>query len=468
MSTPVLWILAPAGLGLVLYLLRSRERLAHLLGTGAALFLALLAWQLPIDELISLGPWSIRLADTLEVLGRRFVLDDASRPLLIFVYLSVGLWFGAARAAHTSRLFVPAGMVMAALLVAALAVEPFLYAALLMVMAVMVSVPLLSPPGHPTGRGVLRYLTFMVLGMPFMLFAGWLIEGSDAGPLNPELLLPAAMLLALGFAFFAAVFPFHSWVPVLAEEAHPYAAGFVFFLLPGVVSLFGLEFYTRYAWLNTTPIIFAVLRTMGVLMVVIGGVWAAFQRNLPRMLGFTVMVETGLSLLALSLPVGAGSGRIETFVGLLLPRGVSLAVWALALTLIREHTGGELYFRNVQGLVKRLPAASAGLLLGHFSLAGFPMLAGFPIQVALETRLAAESLPVALLVLAGHAGLLACGIRTMGVLVNGRDEEPWRFQENGGQIALLAIGSLAILLLGLLPQWFMPALMELANRFAGV
>lgn len=463
MSTPVLWILFPAVLGGLLYLLRDRESLTQALGIATAVLLALLARLLPVDDALQLGPWTLEIADRLEVLGRRFVLGEPARPLLFFIYTSISLWFGASRAAHTSRLFVPSGLIMAALLVAALAVEPFLYAALLLVLAAMISVPLLSPPGKPTGRGVLRYLSFQMLGLPFLLFAGWIIEGSAAGAQNPELLMPAAVLLALGFAFFSGIFPFHAWVPMLAQETHPYAAGFVLFLLPGAVALFGLEFFSSYPWLNNVEAVFDILQFMGIIMVVFGGVWAAFQRNLARMFGFAILVEIGLSLVALSLPSTAESGRIEIYLGLLLPRGVSIAVWALSLTLLKDKTGG-LYFRHVEGAARRLPIASAGLLLGHFSLAGFPLLAGFPIHLALGMKLAAGSLPAALLVLVGHAGLLACGLRTLGVLVTGPEEEgpAWQIGETRGQLVLLALGIASILLIGLLPQWFLPDLLELS------
>ena len=96
---------------------------------------------------------------------------------------------------------------MIALLVAALAVEPFLFSALLIEMAVLVSVPLLSPPGHPVGKGVLRYLIFQTLAMPFILFAGWVFGGVEINPADTQLLVQSVVLMGFGFAFWLAVFP---------------------------------------------------------------------------------------------------------------------------------------------------------------------------------------------------------------------------------------------------------------------
>lgn len=470
MSTPVVWILFPLGLAIALYLIRRWQGVVQILGILVTLILAGLAWRLPIGQPLPLGPLAgpagLELADTLTVLGRRFVLGETARPVLIFVYLGLAFWFGGARLARADRLFIPAGLAVAALLVAALAVEPFLYAALLIVIAALVCVPLLSPPGHPTGRGVLRFLVFQLMGMPFLLFAGWLISSLEAAPATRTLLTQITVLLGLGFAFFSAIFPFHTWIPMLAEESNPYAAAFVFFLLPGVVSLFGLEFLTRYTWLGSEPLVSDVLRFMGAWMVVIGGVLCAFQRNLARMFGFAVIFEIGLSLLALSLASSALGARLEIFFGLLLPRGIGLATWALALSILLSRHG-SLTFSAVFGSGRRMPIAAAALLLAHFSFAGFPLLAGFPVQIALWEALAGQSLPTALLSLLGTAGLLAGGLRCMAVLFTGPEDRSWEITESAGQSALLVTALLVIFALGLLPQWFLPPLANMAHMFAG-
>ena len=206
---------------------------------------------------------------------------------------------------------------MAALLTAALAVEPFLFAALLIELAALACVPILSSPGKPTGRGVLRFLVFQTTGMAFILFTGWMLGQVGTTPTDPALIMRGTILLGLGFAFFMGIFPFHTWIPMLTEEARPYAAAFVFFILPGAISIFGLGFLERYTWLGALPVVYTAVRFVGALMVVTGGVWAAFQRHLGRIMGYAVTVEIGLSLLALSLGPNAASNEI--FFSLFLP-----------------------------------------------------------------------------------------------------------------------------------------------------
>ncbi len=466
MNAPLVWIVFPGVAAVLLFFLRRWERLTVALGAGLALLLALLAWQAPIDKTIVIGPLSLKIISVLPFLGRRFEITDLERPGLLLIYACVAFWFAGSVFAHANRMFVPVGLAMAALFIAALSVQPFLYAALLIEMAVLVSLPLLSPPGRPVGRGVTRYLTFQSLGMPFILFTGWLLAGVEASPGDSAFVVHVAVLMGLGFAFLLAVFPFHNWIPMLAEESHPYAAAFVFFMLPLAVLLFGLGLLDRYAWLRNTPTLFVLLRLAGGLLVVTGGVWAAFQRNLGRILGYAVIVEIGLSILALSPGYNEAGGLplLGSFFALLLPRGLALAVWALALTVIQGQVEG-LRFRHIQGIAQRMPVATAALLMAHFSLAGFPILAGFPARLALWDGLARSSPLAAFAALLGAAGLLMAGLRTLAVVVMTSDQEPIQFLESRGQEVLLALGGIALFLIGLFPVWVLPGLVNLAKMY---
>jgi NADH-quinone oxidoreductase subunit N len=459
MSSPILWILAPIAAGIGLLFLRRWYRLTVTLGVGLTIMLAILGWRLPINDYFPLGTWTVKIGDTFNILGRQLFLSNPDRPLLVAIYLLAALWFGAAYVGRAGRSFVPLGLVICGLITAVPAVDPFLYAALLLEITVLVCVVLLARPGHPIGRGVIRFLTFQTLGMPFILFTGWLLTGVEASPGELALVNRAAILLGFGFALWLAIFPFHTWLPMIAEESHPLVVGFVFLMLPFVVMFFGLGFLDRYAWLRSTPQLNNLLRLAGVLMVVTGGVWAAFQRHLGRMLGFAVMVEIGKALLAVSLPNG-----LPLFFAQLLPRAIALACWGLGLSNIQVYAK-DLRFQSVQGLARNLPLASASIILAHFSIAGLPLLAGFPVFLSLSRQLATLSPAIAILTLLGTAGLFAGGLRSLSVLLMANNDPGWRMQEHGAVIFFLGIAILVLFLIGLFPQAFLPHMTILVRVF---
>ncbi|MBW8011327.1 MAG: hypothetical protein FVQ83_08810 [Chloroflexi bacterium] len=476
MNAPAIWIVFPGFIAGILFLFRRWNNVITYSGAGISLLLAWTAWQVPIGEVLSLGQIALKIEPTLSIFGRDFTLEDSERTFLAVLYLANTLWLLGALIARPGNLFVPLEMGMMSLLIAALAVEPFLYAALLIEIAALLSVPLLASPGKPAGRGVFRFLTFQTLGMPFILFTGWMLAGVDASPGDLDLVVRAGVLMGLGFAFLLPIFPFHSWIPMLAREAHPYVIGFLLVMLPGFVSMFGLGFLNRYSWLRDSEAVYGLLRSIGVIMVVLGGLWAAFQRHMASILGFAVIIEIGLSLLAVGLGTSVG---VSIFFVLFLPRTLSIITWAIALTLIGSRTNNDLSFNAVQGLGLKFPYLAAVILLAIFSLAGLPILAGFPVRFALWSNLAAMSPYLAIGALLGSLGLLVGGVRVLSVLVVKNDSKNHLIDNKEDtsitlsvdpltpttQVFFLLVG-LVLLLVGLVPQWFLPYFEKLSSMFA--
>lgn len=459
MTSPMIWIGLPIIISIVLWFQRSKRILVMIFSTVFCLLLALLAWIVPIGATIKLGQFTFEVLPRMAILGRRFVLGDGDRFLLILFYLFGALWFFGAGVIKTDSFFIPIGLGMIALSIAALSVEPFLYAALLVEMVVLLSVPMLAPTGKPIGQGVLRYLIFQTIAMTFILLAGWAAGGVEANPTDEKLLLQAVVLLGFGFAFWLAIFPFYTWIPLLASEVKPYLAGFILSLLPLVTLLLTLDFLNAFAWLRDFSLIPRVLSITGALMVVMGGGLAAFQNHLARLFAYAVILELGFSLLALSL--GSQVGLI-IFVSLFLPRVITLALWALALTEIGE--GESLVFARVRGCLRKKPIAGISILVAGFSLSGLPLLAGYPLRQVLLENLGQHSPVLVAWVILGSMGMLVGSFRILSVLTTA-SKEPWSVTEEWPQAVLLSVGIIMTLILGLFPKWILPVMQNLLNAF---
>ncbi len=457
-SAAVLWIALPLVVAVLLWVLQSRRIFTLISASVMSLLLALLAWILPIDNAIKLGPLSVEVSSTATILGRNFVLTSADSHLLLLIFLLGGIFFLSGLLLRANRFFAPLGIAMIALLVAALAVEPFLFSALLIEMAVLVSVPLLSPPGHPVSKGVLRYLIFQTLAMPFILFAGWVFGGVAINPADTQLLVQSVVLLGFGFAFWLAVFPLYTWIPLLAEEVSPFTAGFVLSLLPTVILFLMLQFFNGFPWLWQYPVLRTALRLVGVLMAATGGAWAIFERNLNRLMGYAVIIENGYALLALSL--GDANG-LNLFAMMFLPRLAALLLWSGALTVLSG--GGSLTFAETGALLRRKPFASVSLLVAVFSMGGLPLLAGMPARLALLQSLSEVSFSNVLWAALGSVGLLFGGGRILSYMVLG--EGGGQIEEGWVQRIVLSGGAVFLLLAGVFPGWFLPLMSPLLAAF---
>jgi len=144
LSTPILWVALPLIIAAVTLIFPNRMLFGIILTSASALGLALLAAFFPEDPTFLLGSLVITVEESLAILGT-------------------------------------------ALLTAALGVEPFLYAAVLIHIAVLASIPILSPEGKKPRTGILRYLILQTLALPLILLAGWLLSGIEALPSDSPL-----------------------------------------------------------------------------------------------------------------------------------------------------------------------------------------------------------------------------------------------------------------------------------------
>ncbi len=460
MSSPVIWIVIPAVVGLFLWFLRSKQQLSLILAAGICIILSVLSIVLPIGAAVNLGGLTFTIPSTLPVLGRRFVLTASDQMILTLLYGLGAVWFALAPLAWPHRLFPSFGLGMLASLTAALAVAPILYAALLVETAVLFSIPILSPPGRLVGQGLQRYLIFQTLAVPAILFAGWLLGVAEANPADTAMFQRAGMFLGLGFAFWLGVFPFYNWVPMMMTETHPFPAGYVLSLLPTAVLLLGLDFINSTGFLRESAVLFDIVRIIGILMVVTGGLWAAFQVNLARVFGYAVIFETGFALLAIS--VNTLDGWM-LFAAAFLPRLLALLIFAFALAVL-ENQGIPLTLLGIRGLARRFPLTALGLLAAILSISGFPLLAGLPVRLEIFEQLAITSRTALIGAGIGTTGFLFCGMHILSELIHS-DEKHWTMVENWPLRVILIGGCLFLLAFGLFPETFYHSILFILQAF---
>jgi formate hydrogenlyase subunit 3/multisubunit Na+/H+ antiporter MnhD subunit len=458
MSTPFIWIVLPIIAGISLLFLQKWKTGVAIVGTLLASGLAFVAWKIPMEGTLVFGSWSTTLEDSLSFAGLRFFLTGTDRSLLITLYGTTAFILGGAIAARSQRRFVPFGLIIIGFIIAALTIEPIVYGVFFFQLIILLCVLILSPPGYKVSKGVLRYLVFQVIGLAFILFSGWLLSDSAAILNDLNAMMRASLITGLGFVFLFGIFPLYAWVTKTAEDSHPYAAMFVFSMTFGAYTLYFLSFLEAFSWMLGVIDFFALIRFMGVLMVATGGAWAAFQRNLGRLFGYAVVIEVGHSLLSL----GIQSGNLHY--AMLVPRLISLAVWALGLAVLRGHVQ-DLGYKSVQGMARQYPVASIAVLFAHFSLAGLPLLAGFPVLLSLWRQLALISTSQAVWSFLGCIGLMAGGFRSLAVLVMGPEQLNWEGTEDFLQRFYLLIGMVSILLMGIFPHWIFPLFSDLASTY---
>lgn len=460
MSAPVIWILIPflAGM-LILFFLP--EKYSPIVGGSVAMALSLTALIFPIDAALLLGSLSIKISASVNFFGRSFILTTADGTLLAIIYGVAAFWFFGVYMPKSEKRFISLGLMIVALLTASVAVEPFLYAALLLEMAAMLVIPLIVPLYQKAGRGVMRFLIYQTLAMPFILFAGWMLAGveSNAGDFGST--IQSGAMLGLGFAFLFGVFPLYNWIPMLLEETSPYAAGFLLWALSTFTAIFALGFLDRYTWIRTSPQLSSIIIYAGMVMVASSGIFTAMQKHIGRMMGYAAILETGLVILAM----GVQSPDIINIIFLLLiPRGLELVVWALALSIIKRNVY-SLRLSEVRGLARKYPVAVFALITAHLSITGFPLLAGFPSRLALWQELANYSLVISFWVFVGMLGLLIAAIRTLAVFVMAEENTPWSINESWVQISMLSLGVIGLFVIGIFPQVLQPFLLNLPALF---
>ena len=184
-------------------------------------------------------------------------------------------------------------------------------------------------------------------------------------------------------------------------------------------------------------------------MLLFGGIWAAFQDDLRQLMGYAVLIEIGRSLIALSTQI-----EPTRYYAFYIPRLIGFGVWTLALYMLCKRKG-RCDLLSIQGLVIKFPLLSLTLLIAIFSIAGVPLLAEFPIILSLSDLFNESHSIITISLLVSSGGVLLAGLRILNTMVDFEksDVNEEQGSKQLGLNILLLLGSFALLVMGIAPQW---------------
>lgn len=464
MSTPTIWIFFPLLLSLLLVAVHRLHKLSIWIACLGSLLLAVAAFIFPQTLDFNLAGRSFLLDDTFLIFNRALILTGSQLKTVAIMYLFSFLWNITGLRFSVSRWFPTISLTITALWVTTLAVEPFLYAALIVELIVLISILLLTPRGEQTDRSVMRYLVSQTIAMPFILLSGWMVTGIETAPSAGTLILRGTVMILIGFSLWLAIFPLHTWLPMLAEKTHPWVFSFVFLMQQSILAIFLLKVLDQFAWLRNLTGVFPVIQWAGVLTLLAGGVLASLQTNVNRILAYIILVETGYSVLAIGL-IDQGGG--EALALSILPRALAYWQWSYTLSSIQQiapEIDGS--FPSLRGLFTRLPFHSMSLIISLLTLLGLPAFGLFPAKHMLWTGGAGLAYHYTPLIGLGVAGMPLFILRLMHTLLTSDPDissptDSLIAKESMWQIFVLCFMTIMSMLMGLLPHVFL-------NPFLGI
>jgi len=190
--------------------------------------------------------------------------------------------------------------------------------------------------------------------------------------------------------------------------------------------------------------------------------WSPFQRHLGRMFGYAVIVENGLSLIAIGSMTTNG---FHIFTGLFFARFVSFGMWALSLSTIKDQLG-SLEVSRVLGIGKNGTLLIIGVLVAQFSIGGLPILAGFPLRVALLEEISLQSNVASWAIIIGLAGIWAASFYSISIFL--KSEKGWGnfFSHSIPVNILLVLGVIALIFIGLFPETYLTIMEKILLAYA--
>lgn len=405
MNAPALFVYFPFILGTFELLFAEKRRIIAVLSLACCAALIVLATAIPINSMIISGETSIIYISSTELLGRTLSIARSQQPIVTFLYAIAALGIVLSLAVPSSRFFVPWTLMSTALVVAVIAVSPFIFGAMMIFLIALIVFPILRYEQRENGDGLMRFLFWQLMGMIFLSLGAWLATLVGLNPTNQSLMLRVTLILFLGLIFWLGFFPIQTWLVQIIDQTCPFLSGFMVSLIQFASIYLLLNFMNSFVWIRTNAVFLAGLQGLGLVMLIFGGVKTLTQKSNQRIFPSVLIAENGIALILLGIRT---TESLTVFLSLWFIRVVAGIIWSAASKslLIAESARS----RNVNGDTG-YPLTILTIGLSYFSIVGFPFLAAFPLKVSFLSLAFALSNPIGAIAAFGMFLTISGGFR---------------------------------------------------------
>ncbi len=458
---PMLPIFGPLLASFIALILGRWPRARTMVGVIAAFILAGWIASLSLDNSTGVAS-GLFVGDTWLFVGRPFSLSGQMQDLLVFLWLGLGALFLLALIFPQDSAFVPAALAAFSPLAAALLVQQFSFAAVLLIIAVTLLIMTYKSQRAEKTHGALRYLLFFALALPLLLFAGWLFESRQATFYSPLFI----RVLAVAFTLILAGFPFYMWVYPVVAEAPFLVPALIFGLVQTAVITLIFSLLQANPWLQQDSQFQLWLRWSGTGTVLVATVLILTAGQWRFLFGHLLLFNMGMAVLALTL---SQPGSWEVSMMAHVARFAGLLMAGLALSLLERHRqAGRI--EDSRGLGWESPLGVALLAYGFFSLIGTPLTFGFFPQWAIITGVGRQAnIWVSILLVLSLAATVYAVLRAFIVPFQGREAEqhPQDAKDPLWLNGLIALILLIAVILAFVPQPLLATISRLVGTTNG-
>jgi formate hydrogenlyase subunit 3/multisubunit Na+/H+ antiporter MnhD subunit len=279
----------------------------------------------------------------------------------------------------------------------AVTAQQYVYAILFTWLAAILAVFVLAGGRPGETAGALRTLVFSSLAAMLLLIlprylepdpAGYVVAAGAGAPDLPDNAAQiAAWLMVGGAAISLMMVPFYGQLVAIGTHATPMALPLMLTAFPVAVLHTLFQLWRAQPALLQDPLFFQVALWMGIATTGVGGLFAIGQRRWGALAGYATLVDWGAGLIALGLGTLAG---IELAVRMLVWRALSMLLVGTGWNALFKASGRRGEMERSRGMFLRRPLSVVALLIGLFSLAGYPLTPGaagrWPLLAGLVSR----------------------------------------------------------------------------------